>query len=71
VVKESNIGLWRKKNHPIDIARMLGYYRVIARSISAVDISRVFTRFISYTPIASVASVAEAIAFREEFTTSL
>jgi hypothetical protein len=50
VENESNIGLWHKKNHPIDFAQILNYYRVSARSISALNLSRVVARFISFEP---------------------
>jgi hypothetical protein len=47
-----------KKEHPIDIARILDYYRVSARSISALDLSRVFALFISFVPIESSQAAA-------------
>jgi hypothetical protein len=50
---------------------MLDYYRVSARFISALDISRFFARFISFAQIESGWSVAEAVAFKEELTTNL
>jgi hypothetical protein len=48
VVKPTNIGQYHEKRRPIDIAQILDYYRISARSISALDLSRVFARFISF-----------------------